>query len=106
MMHDAVQSYLESQDVGSFNIQAIALEGGGQVEDRVSKLYNQLVGREEWVQALKMADAVFLATHSQGVVVSTQLIARMLDQGLIAGPQTHLCVSGEVASRLETDHVL
>ncbi|GJN87541.1 hypothetical protein Rhopal_000495-T1 [Rhodotorula paludigena] len=98
MMHDAVQSYLESQDVGSFNIQAIALEGGGQVEDRVSKLYNQLVGREEWVQALKMADAVFLATHSQGVVVSTQLIARMLDQGLIAGPQTHLCVSGEVAS--------
>ncbi|GAA6002426.1 uncharacterized protein JCM10292_006652 [Rhodotorula paludigena] len=90
MMHDAVQSYLESQDVGSFNIQAIALEGGGQVEDRVSKLYNQLVGREEWVQALKMADAVFLATHSQGVVVSTQLIARMLDQGLIAGPQTHL----------------
>jgi len=92
MMHDAVQTYLESHDLGSFNIQAIALEGQGMVEERVSKLYDQLVGREEWVRALKMADAVFLATHSQGCVVSTQLLARMLDQGLITGTQTHLCV--------------
>ncbi|GAA5906702.1 hypothetical protein JCM8208_006359 [Rhodotorula glutinis] len=90
MMHDAVQTYLESHDLGSFNIQAIALEGQGMVEERVSKLYDQLVGREEWVRALKMADAVFLATHSQGCVVSTQLLARMLDQGLITGMQTHL----------------
>ncbi|TNY24508.1 hypothetical protein DMC30DRAFT_345789, partial [Rhodotorula diobovata] len=90
MMHDAVHSYLEAHDLGSFNIQAIALEGQGMVEERVSKLYDQLVGREEWVRALKMADAVFLATHSQGCVVSTQLLARMLDQGLITGTQTHL----------------
>ncbi|GAA5852670.1 hypothetical protein JCM8547_002584 [Rhodosporidiobolus lusitaniae] len=90
MMHDAVQSYLESHDVGSFNIQAIALEGQGTVEGRVNKLYNQLVGRDEWVQALTRADAVFIATHSQGSVVSTQLVARMLDQGLIVGTQTHL----------------
>ncbi|GAA5919024.1 hypothetical protein JCM1841_002700 [Sporobolomyces salmonicolor] len=90
MMHDAVQSYLESHDVTSFNIQAIALEGQGQVEDRVNRLYNRLVEREEWVAALKKADVVFLATHSQGSVVSTQLLARMLDQGLIVGTQTHL----------------
>ncbi|BGP46860.1 hypothetical protein JCM10450v2_002711 [Rhodotorula kratochvilovae] len=90
MMHDAVQSYLESHDLGSFNIQAIALEGQGMVEDRVGKLYAQLIAREEWIRALKMADAVFLATHSQGCVVSTQLLARMLDQGLVVGTQTHL----------------
>ncbi|GAA6050901.1 hypothetical protein JCM3770_002522 [Rhodotorula araucariae] len=90
MMHDAVQSYLESHDLGSFNIQAIALEGQGMVDDRVGKLYAQLIAREEWIRALKMADAVFLATHSQGCVVSTQLLARMLDQGLVVGTQTHL----------------
>ncbi|GAA5903119.1 hypothetical protein JCM5296_003347 [Sporobolomyces johnsonii] len=90
MMHDAVQSYLESHDVTSFNIQAIALEGQGQVEDRVNRLYSSLVEREEWLAALKKADVVFLATHSQGSVVSTQLLARMLDQGLIVGTQTHL----------------
>ncbi|KAJ8296096.1 hypothetical protein OF846_001412 [Rhodotorula toruloides] len=90
MMHDAVHSYLESHDVSSFNIQAIALEGQGEVDYRVNKLYSQLVGREEWLKAIKMADAVFVATHSQGSVVSTQLLARMLDQGLITGTQTHL----------------
>ncbi|GAA5876403.1 hypothetical protein JCM16303_003519 [Sporobolomyces ruberrimus] len=90
MMHDAVQAYLESSGVSSFNIQAIALEGQGQVEDRVNKLYSQMSEREEWVQALKKADVVFLATHSQGTVVSTQLLARMLDQNLITGTQTHL----------------
>ncbi|BGP23549.1 hypothetical protein Rt10032_c02g0714 [Rhodotorula toruloides] len=90
MMHDAVHSYLESHDVWSFNIQAIALEGQGEVDDRVNKLYSQLVGREEWLKAIKMADAVFVATHSQGSVVSTQLLARMLDQGLVTGTQTHL----------------
>ncbi|GAA5911159.1 hypothetical protein JCM6882_006593 [Rhodosporidiobolus microsporus] len=90
MMHDAVQNYLESHDISSFNIQAIALEGQGTVEERVNKLYNQLVARDEWVRAITMADAVFVATHSQGCVVSTQLLARMLDQGLIVGTQTHL----------------
>ncbi|ORY72391.1 hypothetical protein BCR35DRAFT_315144 [Leucosporidium creatinivorum] len=97
MMHDAVQSYLESKDISSFNIQAIALEGHGKIEDRVNKLYDQLIGREEWVQALKKADVVFLATHSQGSVASTQLLARMLDQGLIEGAHTHMLAMCAIA---------
>lgn len=95
MMHDAVHSYLESKDVNSFNIQAIALEGHGVIEDRVNKLYDQLMAREEWVESLRRADAVFVATHSQGSVASTQLLARMLEQGLVSGPKTHLlCMAG------------
>lgn len=90
MMHDSVQSYLESHDITSFNIQAIALEGDGQVDDRVSKLYSQLVGRTEWVEALKKADVVFLATHSQGSVVSTHLLAKMVEEGLVTGANTHM----------------
>ncbi|GAA5951517.1 hypothetical protein JCM10213_002750 [Rhodosporidiobolus nylandii] len=90
MMHDAVQQYLEQQNVSSFNIQAIALEGQGTVEERVNKLYNQLVSRKEWCDAILKADAVFVATHSQGTVVSTQLLARMLDQGMLHGAATHL----------------
>lgn len=92
MMHDAVHSFLEDRDIGAFNIQAIALEGQGEVEHRVDKLYEQLVARKEWLQAIKMADAVFFATHSQGAIVTTQLIARLLDQELIRGPQTHLYI--------------
>ncbi|GAA5975990.1 hypothetical protein JCM10908_005349 [Rhodotorula pacifica] len=90
MMHDAVHAFLADREVGSFNIQAIALEGQGEVEHRIDKLYTQLVTKKEWLQAIRMADAVFFATHSQGAVVTTQLIARMLDQGLIRGQQAHL----------------
>lgn len=89
-MHDAVHRFLESNNVSSFNIQAIALEGHGEIEERVNKLYDQLLAREEWVESLKRADAVFLATHSQGSVVSTQLLARMLDQDLITPHKTHM----------------
>ena len=90
MMHDAVQSYLEDHDMTSFNIQAIALEGEGQVDGRVDKLYAQLVARDAWVEALAKADVVFLATHSQGSVVSTHLLARMIERGLVKGPRIHL----------------
>lgn len=90
MMHDAVQSFLEDRELGAFNIQAIALEGQGEVEYRIDKLYDQLVAKKEWLQAIRMADAVFFATHSQGAVVTTQLIARLLDQELLRGPQAHL----------------
>lgn len=98
MMHDSVQAYLESKyEAGSFNILPIPLEGEGQVDDRVNRLYDQLTGREEWVHALKRADVVFLATHSQGSVVSTHLLARMLAAGLVAGTQTHMLAMCAIA---------
>lgn len=96
-MHDAVHSYLESHDFTSFNIQAIALEGEGQVSDRVNKLYSQLLSRAEWVEALRMADVVFLATHSQGSVVSTHLVGRMLREGLVKGSNIHLLAMCAIA---------
>lgn len=98
MMHDSVQAYLESKyEAGSYNILPIPLEGEGQVDDRVNRLYDQLVSRDEWIQALKKADVVFLATHSQGTVVSTALLARMLDTGLISGAKTHMLAMCAIA---------
>ncbi|SCV67760.1 BQ2448_5371 [Microbotryum intermedium] len=90
MMHDAVHSYLVDHDMTSFNIQAIALEGQGEVEARVEKHLQQIVDRAEWIEALQKADAVFLATHSQGTVVSTQLLAKLLERGIIVGHKTHM----------------
>ncbi|SGY16760.1 BQ5605_C012g06979 [Microbotryum silenes-dioicae] len=90
MMHDAVHSYLVDHDMTSFNIQAIGLEGQGEVEARVEKHLQQIIDRAEWVEALKKADAVFLATHSQGTVVSTQLLAKLLERNIIVGHKTHM----------------
>lgn len=95
MMHDSVQSYLEKHNVSSFNIQAIALEGSGIVADRVQNLFQQLTAREDWVDALRNADHVFLATHSQGTVVSTHLLRKIIEQGYCAGLRFHLlCMCG------------
>ena len=90
-MHDAVQTYLEQHDVESFNIQAIALEGEGQVDDRVRRLYGQLRDNDGWLASLRRADMVFLATHSQGSIVSTHLLAKMLEDGLMRdGAKVHM----------------
>ena len=90
MMHDSVQSYLEKHSVSSFNIQAIALEGSGIVADRVQNLFQQLTAREDWVDALRNSDHVFIATHSQGTVVSTHLVRKIIEQGYCAGLRLHL----------------
>ena len=90
MMHDSVQSYLEKHNVSSFNIQAIALEGSGIVADRVQNLFQQLTAREDWVDALRHADHVFIATHSQGTVVSTHLLRKIIEKGYCAGLRLHL----------------
>lgn len=92
MMHDAVQSFLESSsECTSFNIQAIALEGDGLVADRVDTLFTALMAREEWIEAIKRADVVFIATHSQGSVVSTHLLRKMFEIGLVTdGSKVHL----------------
>lgn len=97
MMHDAVQSYLESHDISSFNIQAIALEGQGTVDDRVDLLYSQLMAREEWIESVKKADVVFLATHSQGSIVSTHLLAKILQMGLVTGAHVHMLAMCAIA---------
>lgn len=89
-MAEPVQRHLEEHEARSFNIQSIALVGEWTVGDRLDKLFKQLSERKEWVDALAEADVVFLATHSQGTVVSTQLLDRMLEKGLVVGPKTHM----------------
>lgn len=89
-MHDAVQSFLEANDCTSFNIHSIALEGDGLVHDRVETLFSALLAREEWVEAIKKADVVFLATHSQGSIVSTHLVRRILEEVMHDGAKIHL----------------
>lgn len=97
MMAESVSSYI-SAEVGALNPDAIVcipLEGEGRVEDRIELLYRQIHKRPEWTQALKEADAIFVASHSQGSVVSAQLFARMLEKGEVRGEVlTLLCMCG------------
>lgn len=89
-MSDSVQQYLEDKNVESFNIQDIVLQADGIVQDRVDKLYEQLMSRPEAMEALRAADQIFIATHSQGCIVSTHLLAKLIEQGHCAGSRLML----------------
>ncbi|TKY84827.1 hypothetical protein EX895_005907 [Sporisorium graminicola] len=73
-------------------ITAISLQGNGKVADRVDRLFSELISRPNWVNDLKHADALFLSAHSQGAVVATQLLARLIEQRIVQAEQTRICL--------------
>uniref|UniRef100_V5EST2 YMC020W-like alpha/beta hydrolase domain-containing protein n=2 Tax=Kalmanozyma brasiliensis (strain GHG001) TaxID=1365824 RepID=V5EST2_KALBG len=73
-------------------ITAISLQGDGKVADRVDRLFSELISRPNWVNDLKNADAVFLSAHSQGAIVATQLLARLIEQRHILAESTRICL--------------
>ncbi len=46
-------------------------------------MYNHLLDNDEWMEDLHAADVIFVASHSQGGVVSTHLIDRLIEDGHI-----------------------
>ena len=49
--------------------------------------YKNLLANKEWMTDIHTADVIFVATHSQGSVVSTHLIDRLIRDGHIRTPQ-------------------
>lgn len=47
------------------------------------RVYNQLLGNDEWIEDLRAADVIFVATHSQGSIVSTHLVNKLIQDGHI-----------------------
>ncbi|KAI8344310.1 hypothetical protein BC941DRAFT_458378 [Chlamydoabsidia padenii] len=84
----AVKKYFEQEhglaiSENTTTITSIPLEGEGKVEDRVNKLYANLIHHSEWLEAVSMADVILWATHSQGTPVSAMLMHRLLERGHI-----------------------
>ncbi|GAC75150.1 hypothetical protein PANT_14c00063 [Moesziomyces antarcticus T-34] len=73
-------------------ITAISLQGDGKVADRVDRLFAELISRPKWVEDLKSADALFLSAHSQGAIVATQLLARLIEQRHVRAEHTRICL--------------
>jgi hypothetical protein len=49
-------------------------------------LYKAYLSNPAWINDLRRADAIFFAAHSQGCIVTTHLISRMIAQGHIRTP--------------------
>ncbi|KAG9049907.1 hypothetical protein FS837_008669 [Tulasnella sp. UAMH 9824] len=83
MMVASVERYAEQRGLALEKLTSINLEGEGTIARRVAKLYQDLLDHPEWVEDLHQADVIFVATHSQGSIVSTQLIATLIADGHI-----------------------
>ncbi|BEI80958.1 hypothetical protein CcaverHIS002_0201180 [Cutaneotrichosporon cavernicola] len=83
MMGEAVRKFFKERDVDEHDIRLtlIPLEGEGTIEHRVDRLYKQYLSNPAWINDLRRADAVLFAAHSQGCIVTTHLISRMIAQG-------------------------
>ncbi|OJA21687.1 hypothetical protein AZE42_08662 [Rhizopogon vesiculosus] len=82
----AVQALEELQDMHNVKLSKITkipLEGQGTINGRVDKLYQNLIGNQEWMNDLRDADVIFFATHSQGSIVSTHILDRLIGDGHI-----------------------
>lgn len=59
-----------------------------------TRLYSSLVSNSEWMDDLREADVIFVATHSQGSVVSTHLLNKLIDESIIYTRPDEVVVSG------------
>ncbi|KAG5641460.1 hypothetical protein DXG03_005137 [Asterophora parasitica] len=78
MMVQALEEFQEQNGVKLEKITKVPLEGEGTIEGRVAKLYANLQANQEWMGDLHAADAILVATHSQGSIVSTHLLDRLI----------------------------
>jgi len=78
MMCQALEAFQEQHRVRFEKVTQIPLEGEGTISKRVEKLYTNLTANREWMNDLHLADAILVATHSQGSIVSTHLLDRLI----------------------------
>lgn len=87
MMGQAIlTSFEETHGIGEDQLDKltyIPLDGEGKIEERVEKLYKVYLSKPEWVADIRRADAIFVASHSQGCIVAVHLLSRLISQGHI-----------------------
>ncbi|KAJ7169710.1 hypothetical protein C8R46DRAFT_207697 [Mycena filopes] len=83
MMVSALEEFQAAYNVTLETVTCIPLEGEGTIERRVEKLYSALTANAEWLHSIHTAEVIFVATHSQGSIVSTHLLDRLIRDGHI-----------------------
>lgn len=106
MMVASVERYVEQHGLALEKLTSINLEGEGTIARRVAKLYQDLLDHPEWVEDLHQADVIFVATHSQGSIVSTQLIATLIADGHIRTESNREAVlkAAEISQTIPPSH--
>jgi hypothetical protein len=91
---DAIRKWAESHGCSDCEIEKVALEGEGRINDRVANLWKLLLN---WIEHIRQADLVVIACHSQGVPVSIMLLEKLIDLGVLTDTKIGVCAMAGVA---------
>ncbi|KAH9943640.1 hypothetical protein B0H21DRAFT_748321 [Amylocystis lapponica] len=83
MTVQALEQFEQEHGFKFKKITKMPLDGDGTIERKVSKVHKHLLENEDWMEDLHAADVIFVATHSQGSIISTHLIDRLIRDGHI-----------------------
>ena len=89
---DAIKKWTEKRGY-TCDIEKIALEGEGKIEERVDILWKLMLN---WLEDIRKADFILVACHSQGVPVAMMLIAKLIAFGCVnraVGSETRIAVA-------------
>ncbi|WFD00600.1 hypothetical protein MYAM1_003351 [Malassezia yamatoensis] len=74
------------------SVTIIAPQHDGRVDVRTDRFFDEIVQDPKSLQAIQEADALLIASHSQGAVVATMLLDRLIQEALLDPQRTRTCV--------------
>lgn len=84
----AIKAWCEERGWNDVEIEKVALEGEGFVQERVDTLWKLLLN---WIEHIRQADFILIAAHSQGVPVAIMLIAKLISFGCVNAARVGVC---------------
>ncbi|PTB38366.1 hypothetical protein M441DRAFT_174178 [Trichoderma asperellum CBS 433.97] len=91
---EAIRRWTDNHGSPKCEIEKVALEGEGRINDRVANLWKLLLN---WIEQIRQADLVIIACHSQGVPVSIMLLEKLIDLGVLTDTRVGVCAMAGVA---------
>lgn len=91
---DAIRRWAEAHGCGDCEIEKVALEGEGKINERVDNLWKLMLN---WIDHIRSADLILIACHSQGVPVSIMLLEKLIDLGVITNAKVGVCAMAGVS---------
>lgn len=91
---DAIRKWADANGSSVCEIEKVALEGEGKINERVDNLWRLLLN---WIDHIRSADLILIASHSQGVPVSIMLLEKLIDLGIITNAKIGVCAMAGVS---------
>lgn len=91
---DAIRKWADEHGCSDCEIEKVALEGEGKINERVSNLWKLMLN---WIEHIRGADLIIIACHSQGVPVSVMLLEKLIDLGIITNAKIGVCAMAGVS---------